>query len=307
MPPTFPVQLNTSAAITRPLVLSIGLADPVSAFGIQADLSSFSTLHCHGVSVPTALISGDTATIEEVVALEQSLVAPTARLLLEDLPIAAIKIGIPAALDNLEALAELISDYNHLPLVLDPFCSFLPESGSASDDIIIGMRDLLIPQATILLISRRELEILAHTWRDAAAANAHAEDQLQADAQWLIDHGCEYVLVSGTDDAHAPAGSVGNTLFGEAGKLRHDCWPRLPGQFLGAGACLAAAITALLAHDIPVPNAVLQAQLYCANALAHARRLGMGKLIPARHLLPDSMFEPMQVIGETAEDLDATP
>lgn len=273
--------------MNRPLVLTIGLADPVSALGIQADLISFTSLHCHGVSVPTALITGDSAHIEEVVALEPALILPTARLLLEDLPIAAIKIGLPAAIDNLEALAELISDYNHLPLILDPFLSCLPESGSASDDIIIGLRDLLIPQATILLISRRQLELLAQTWRDA-----DQEENLEADVGWLIEHGCQYVLVSGTDDPHAPQGSVGNTLFSEQGKIRHDSWPRLPGNFLGAGACLSAAIAALLAHGQSMDSAVLQSQLYCANALAHARRLGMGKLIPARHLSPDSLFEP---------------
>ncbi len=280
----------------RPLVLSIGLSEAVSAYGTAADILTFSTLHCHGVAVNTALIVGDSASVQECIALEEEIVSESARLLLEDMPVAAIKIGLPAAPDSLQTLAEIVSDYSDLPVVLDPFCSILPEAGSASDDIIIGLRDLLIPQASLFILSLAQLRLLALTWRDEDASVS-----LEADVQWLIEHGCEHVLVTGTVDAQTPPGSVGNTLFGAQGRLRHDSWPRLPGQFLGAGACLSAAITALLAHGISIPNAVLQAQIYCAHALANAKRLGMGKLIPARHLLPSSLFEPTQDFSEAEQ------
>ncbi|MBI3231290.1 MAG: bifunctional hydroxymethylpyrimidine kinase/phosphomethylpyrimidine kinase [Burkholderiales bacterium] len=280
----------------RPVVLTIGVAETSSAFGVQADLSTLATLHCYGTSVISGLIVGDSASLQDCIALDAEIVSDSTRLLLEDLPVAAIKIGLPASLDTLCDLAEIVSDYSDLPLVLDPFCSILPESGSASDDIIIGLRDLLIPQASLLMLSLPQLNQLALTWRDE-----HAPHTLESDVQWLIEHGCAHVLVSGTLDNQTPAGSVGNTLFGAQGMLRHDSWPRLPGQFLGAGACLSAAITALLAHGVELPNAVLQAQLYCAHALSHATRLGMGKLIPARHLLPSSLFEPaLEVIQDDA-------
>ncbi len=286
---------SAATSPARPLALSIGLTESVSAYGTAADLLTFSTLHCYGVAVSTALIVGDSAGVQECIALEDEIVAESTRLLLEDMPIAALKIGLPAAPDNLQALAEIVSDYSDLPLVLDPFCSILPEAGSASDDIIIGLRDLLIPQATLLVLSLPQLRQLALTWRDEDEAHT-----LETDVQWLIEHGCAHVLVNGTMDQQTPAGSVGNTLFGAQGMLRHDSWPRLPGQFLGAGACLSAAITALLAHGVELPNAVLQAQIYCANALANAQRLGMGKLIPARHLLPSSLFEPTQEFSDTS-------
>lgn len=291
-----------AAPLTRPIALSIGLAEPTSAYGTQADLATFSALHCTGVSVSTAMIVGDSAHVQECIALEDEIVAESGRLLLEDMPIAALKIGLPAAADTLVALAEIVSDYSNLPLVLDPFCSILPEAGSASDDIIIGLRDLLIPQATLLVLSLPQLRQLALTWRDE-----HDVSSMEDDVAWLIDHGCEHVLVNGTMDQQTPAGSVGNTLFSAQGMLRHDSWPRLPGQFLGAGACLSAAITALLAHGVELPNAVLQAQIYCSNALSHGRRLGMGKIIPARHLLPDSLFEPALELEDGPNATSSTP
>lgn len=296
----------------RPLTLTLGAFDPVASLGILADVQTFSTLHCEGLAVPTGMLLADSAKVHELVALDAAILADSANLLLEDMPVAALKIGLPASPQNLHVLAELVSDYQHLPLVLDPFCGSLPESGSASDDIIIGMRDLLIPQATILQISAQQLAFLAQTWRDtpADASNPASAD----DAMWLIHHGCEYVLVT-NDNAeyadNAPPNSICNTLYGIDGRVRQDFWPRLSGAFMGAGACQAAAICALLAHGIALPFAVLQAQLYCAHALAHAQRPGMGKLLPARHLLPIGMFElsteltlemssrPDQVLAET--------
>lgn len=289
--------VSSSSDPVRPLVLSMGMADPVSALGIQADLITFNTLQCYGLSVPTALAQMDSASISQIHAMDADSVTENARLLLEDMHVAAFKIGLPASVENLSALAEIISDYNQLPFVLDPFCSSLPGAGHASDDIIIGMRDLLIPQASLLLLSKVQLEQLALTWR-----TADEDTSVIDDVHWLLEHGCGHVLVSGLDDPNSPAGSAGNTLFGPEGILRHDSWPRLPGKFLGAGACLSAAITAMLAHKQPLSHAVLQAQLYTANALSHARRYGMGKLLPARHLLPSALFEPDTEILEFEDE-----
>ena len=95
----------------------------------------------------------------------------------------------------------------------------------------------------------------------------------------LIDSGCEYVLVTGTPCAN---GEVANTLFNEAGIVRRDIWPRLPGSHAGAGSTLSAAIAALMANGLEVPEAVLEAQEFAHAAIAHAQQLGMGKLIPDR-------------------------
>ena len=78
---------------TSPLILSFGVSDPVGAIGIQADLATFSAFGCHGLSVTTGLLISDTARVEDVQAVDPDWVSDQARVLLEDMSVAAIKIG----------------------------------------------------------------------------------------------------------------------------------------------------------------------------------------------------------------------
>jgi hydroxymethylpyrimidine/phosphomethylpyrimidine kinase len=264
---------------TSPLILSFGVYDPVGAIGIQADLATYSAMGCHGLSVSTALLIGDTARVEDIQEIEPDWVSDQARVLLEDMAVDAIKIGALGGIEHVTAIAEIVSDYPDVPLILDPFITALPEQGLDSEDILMALRQLLIPQTTVLLLSQVELERLAETWRDA-----NHEDTVQADVDYLLELGCEYVLLTGTPQVPgADSGQRANTLFSADGIIRHDPWQHLPGSFTGAGGTLSAAITALMARDdVDVPDAVQAAQDYTAGALAHAQRFGMGRLVPNR-------------------------
>jgi len=260
---------------TSPLILTFGVADPVGAIGIQADLASFAAMGCHGLSVVTGLLIGDTARIEDIEPTDADWVADQARVLLEDMPITAFKVGAVGSVENVSAIAEIVSDYPDIPLILDPFVTALPDQGMESEDVLLAIRELLVPQTTLLVISAVELARFAETWREAST-----DDMLSVDAIKVIDMGCEYLLVTGTP---SEVGDVANTLFDESGVVRHDNWQRVAGTFTGAGSTLSATSAALLANGLDVPDAVLEAQEFTAAALAHGQRLGMGKLVPDRY------------------------
>lgn len=269
------MQNQTSPLITSPLILTFGATDPVGAIGIQADLACFAAMGCHGLSVVTAILLGDTTRIEDSQAIDADWVADQARIVLEDMPVAAFKIGHLGSIENVSAIAEIVSDYPDIPLVLDPFSSAVPDAGPDAEDLLVAMHELLIPQSTLLLLSAVELARLSETWRETAGAHV-----LDADAMRVIDLGCEFLLVTGTQsDMH----EVANSLFDESGRVRQDSWPRQPGAFSGAGNTLSATIAAMLGNGMEVPEAVLEAQEFTVAALAHARRLGMGKLVPDRY------------------------
>ena len=90
-------------------------------------------------------------------------------------------------------------------------------------------------------------------------------------ARWSTP-GCEYVLVTGT---HEHSREIVNTLYGKSGVVRTDSWPRLPGQFHGAGVTLAAAIAAMLA------NGLEHARGGARGAGLHVEHAEKG--LPARH------------------------
>jgi hydroxymethylpyrimidine/phosphomethylpyrimidine kinase len=255
--------------------MTFGVADPVGAIGIQADLASFAAMGCHGLSVITSILIGDTTRIEDMQIIDADWVADQARVVLEDMPVSAFKVGAVGSIENVSVIAEIVSDYPDIPLILDPFSTAMPDQGLDSEDILIAMRELLIPQTTLLLVSSVELARFAETWREPTT-----EDVMALDAVRIIDMGCEYLLVTGTPcDVH----DVANTLFNEAGVARHDNWQRQSGSFLGAGSTLSATIAAMLANGLDVPEAVFEAQEFTNAAISHAQRLGMGKLIPDRY------------------------
>ncbi len=259
---------------TSPLVLTFGIADPVGAIGIQADLAAFAAMGCHGLSVITALSIGDTTGTEDVQAVDPEWIADQARVLLEDMPVTAFKIGYLGNIETISVIAEIVSDYPEIPLVLDPFATTLPEQ-DIDEEVLLAMRELLVPQTTLLQVSVDELSRLAETWREASD-----EETLEVDAMQMIEFGCEFVFVTGTPgDAH----DVTNVLFGEEGPVRTDSWPRQAGPFIGSGNTLSATITAMLANGMDVPEAVFEAEEFTNAALSAAQRLGMGKLVPDRY------------------------
>jgi hydroxymethylpyrimidine/phosphomethylpyrimidine kinase len=253
--------------------MTFGVADPVGAIGVQADLAAFAAMGCHGLSVITALAVGDTTGIEDLQFVEPEWIADQARVLLEDMPVAAFKIGYLGNIESVAVIAEIMSDYPEVPLVLDPFLTSLSEQ-ETDDELLLAVRQLLVPQSTLLLVSTDELARLAETWREPSN-----DDMLSIDAMHAIQLGCEFVFVTGTP---GEAGKVSNTLFGSEGMIRVDSWARLPGSYIGAGTTLSATIAAMLANGLEVPEAVFEAQEFTAAALTQAQRLGMGKLVPDR-------------------------
>jgi len=211
---------------TSPLILTFGVADPVGALGIQADLASFAAMGCHGLSVITGILISDTTRIEDMQVIDADWLADQARVVLEDMPVAAFKVGAVGSIENVSVIAEIVSDYPDIPLILDPFISAMPDQGLDSEDMLIAMRELLIPQSTLMVLSAVELARFAETWREPSA-----DDMLMLDAMRVIELGCEYLFVTGTpSDVH----DVSNTLFNESGAVRTDNWQRISGSFIGA-------------------------------------------------------------------------
>jgi hydroxymethylpyrimidine/phosphomethylpyrimidine kinase len=267
---------------TPPIVLSFAASDPSGGAGIQADLMTLSSMGCHALSVITALTVQDTLGVSSVLAIDAEWVEDQARELLEDMHVAAFKIGLLGSVENIAVIAEILSDYPDIPLVLDPVLASGRGDAFADDEMISALRELLLPQTTILTPNSIEARRLAEV--DDDTDDADTDDAGQAlplieCARRLLGFGCEYVLVTGT---HENSLQVVNTLYGETGLIRSDAWDRLPGSYHGSGCTLASAIAANLAHGLPVDEAVRDAQDYTWQTLAAGFRPGMGQYIPDR-------------------------
>lgn len=253
-----------------PAVLTFAASDPTSGAGLQADLLALASMGCYPLSVVTAITVQDTAGVESFFAIDPDWVADQARCILEDMPVAAFKMGMLGSTEIVTVVAEVVSDYPDIPLVLDPVLSSGRGDPFAGDDMVSAIRELLVPQSTVVTPNIAELRRLADDDEDANLAEC---------AQRLLDTGCEYVLVTGTHDTTP---EVVNTLYHRGGVLRADSWQRLPGSYHGSGCTLAASLAANLARGLEIGDAVYEAQDYTWHALSNAFRLGMGQQLPDR-------------------------
>ena len=274
-----------------PLVLTFAGSDPTGGAGIQADLLTIASLGCHPLSVITAITVQDSERVHSVNPVDPDWLEDQARQVLEDMTVAAFKIGLIGSVENVAAIAEVVSDYPHIPLVLDPVLAAGNGDELAGAEIIAAIRELLLPQTTVLTPNSLEARRLV--------ADTGDDDMMLADCAYrMLALGCEYVLVTGT---HENTSQVVNNLYGPlgggaaedeaqdakerqiaVGLVRSDAWTRLSGSFHGSGCTLAAALAAMLANGQDVPAAAREAQEYTWNALKHAFRPGMGQFLPDR-------------------------
>jgi len=268
---------------TFPLILSFGVCDPVGALGVQADVAAFAALGCHGLSAISGMMVADSARVEHVYELDSDWMAEQARALLEDMPIAAFKVGAVGSALHLAAIAEIVSDYPDAPLILDPFMSALPDAGLGDEEMLSALRSILAPQATVLMLSQPELGRMAELWRDGDGQAASGDDVMLEDVAELTSSGLQFVLITGARDA---LGACSNRLFDAEGEVARVDWQHLPGPFIGAGNTYSAAFTAMMARGLDAPSALAVAQEYTTGALEHAQRFGMGKFIPNKFYRP---------------------
>ena len=259
---------------TPPAVLVFAATDPSGGAGLQADVLTLASMGCHPLSVVTAITVQDTTGVEDVMPLDAEWVADQARCILEDVPVAVFKLGVLGSVESIAAIAEIVSDYPEIPLVLDPILASGRGDELASEDMLSALRDLIIPQATI--VTPNILDIL----RIAYDENVEEDNpDLAEAARRILETGCEYVLITGT---HSNSTQVINTLYGREGVVRSDGWERLAGSYHGSGCTLSSAIAAGLAQGLDIAEAVAEAQEYTWQTLKDGFRLGMGQPIPDR-------------------------
>ena len=265
---------------TPPTVLTFAATDPSGGAGMQADILALASSGCHPLSVVTGITVQDTVGVESVMALDADLINEQARIILEDVQIAAFKLGLLGSVENIAVIAEIVADYPDVPLIIDPILSSGRGDELANEEMQAAMCELLFPQAT--LITPNSLEARRLAFYDDIDEIQHTS--LDESAMRLLEMGCEYVLITGT---HERSIDVVNSLYGTSatgasGLIKAYHWERLIGSYHGSGCTLTSAIAACLAHGLSMEEAIIEAQEYTWQTLKNAFRPGMGQFIPDR-------------------------
>jgi hydroxymethylpyrimidine/phosphomethylpyrimidine kinase len=251
-----------------PVVLVFAGHDPSGGAGIQADIEALASQGCHAATVITALTVQDTRDVQDFRPLDAVELIAQARAVLEDMPVAAFKLGMLGSVENIEAIHTILNDYPEIPVVFDPVLASGGGTGLGGPELIQAMQVLLLPMTTVLTPNSPE-----------ARALARGADTLDACALSLLDAGTDYVLVTGT---HEDSRHVDNRLYHEDRLLETFTWERLPGSYHGSGCTLASSLAGLLARGLDPFAAAHEAQDYTWNALRQGYRPGLGQQLPNR-------------------------
>jgi hydroxymethylpyrimidine/phosphomethylpyrimidine kinase len=247
-------------------VLCISGHDPVGGAGLQADIETLAALGCHAVSAVSCLTVQDTRDVQQVTPTAPGLLAAQLQAICDDLPIAAVKIGLLAD-PTLAAVVSAALTGIRAPVVLDPVLAAGGGRELAAAGLIEALRALL-PQIALL------------TPNQAEALRLSGADDPEAAAAALLAAGCRAVLLTGADSAQGAL--VRNRLFRTDQPVGEFTWPRLPDSYHGSGCTLASACAARLALGDDLETAVQAAQAFTWQALRLAHRPGQGQALPRR-------------------------
>ncbi|SDI91106.1 bifunctional hydroxymethylpyrimidine kinase/phosphomethylpyrimidine kinase [Billgrantia gudaonensis] len=261
-----------------PVVLVLAGHDPTGGAGLIADREAVAACGGWAVTVPTALTVQSCRDVRRVVPVEPALIGEMVAEL-DEFAIGAIKVGLLASAETLEAVVDVIQRFPDAPVVLDPVLTAGGGKTLSTESLIEACRARLLPHVDISTPNRLELMHLSAEGKDDAARAAA-----------LMDMGCRAVLVTGTD---APAEGVDpdiveQVLFTPQGEWRWR-WPRLPHRYHGSGCTLAAALAARLAAGDALALACERAQSHAWRALSRGWQPGEAQWLPQR-AGPESVF-----------------
>ncbi len=145
-----------------PVTLSIAGSDSCSGAGIQADLKTFSSLGCHGLTAVTAVVAETPHRIDSIFPLPPQEVRAQIQSLSSTYPIAAIKTGMLGTPETAQTIGEsLQQDFTNTPhLVVDPVLTASEGSELSPAAILDIYREMIFPQASLITPNIPEAEAI---------------------------------------------------------------------------------------------------------------------------------------------------
>ncbi|EON70718.1 bifunctional hydroxymethylpyrimidine kinase/phosphomethylpyrimidine kinase [Lysinibacillus sphaericus] len=228
--------------------------------GIQADLKTFQELSVYGTSTITAFVATHPETKQGVFTQPLEIIEAQLHTIHSQIGIDALKTGMLFTKDIIELVADWLPTANVKNIVIDPVMfgkvgTALMEKGAMS-----SLKDYLLPQATIITPNMPEAEYLLGGSQLTTVAD------LQDAARDLYQLGSQHVLVKG-GRLDGPAIDV---LYDGTQMLTLEV-PRVDTIHTnGAGCSYSAAITAGLAQELSIEDAVIQAKKFVTAGIRRA-------------------------------------
>ena len=246
-----------------PVALTIAGSDSGGGAGIQADLKTFTALRVHGTSAITCLTAQNPRRVLAVTACPPAQLLAQITAIWEELPPAAVKIGMFFNLANVRLLAKFFRDHSGIPLVIDPVLVSTSGTRLLQPAATRALLQDLLPLATLVTPNVDETAIL--TGRKPGTV----EELREAARQIHALYGCAALVKGG----HLPNTRTAVDIFFDGETELFLSAPFIKDLVThGTGCTYSAAITAGLATGHTLPDAVSTAKHYITGAIAQSYR-----------------------------------
>jgi hydroxymethylpyrimidine/phosphomethylpyrimidine kinase len=255
------------AGASIPIALTIAGSDSSGGAGIQADLKTFSALGVYGASVIVALTAQNTRGVSAIHGVPPAFVTQQMDAVFSDLDVAAVKIGMLASPDLIEAVVEGLIRHKARNIVLDPVMVAATGARLLEEDAIAVLRDRLMPLAALVTPNLPEAAALLD------APLAQDEQEMRVQAERLRSYGASAVLVKG---GHSSSAESVDVLVAKGMSQRYAAARIETANTHGTGCTLSSAIAAGLARGESLGAAVDGAKAYVTAAIEASDRLSVG-------------------------------
>jgi hydroxymethylpyrimidine kinase / phosphomethylpyrimidine kinase / thiamine-phosphate diphosphorylase len=254
-----------------PIVWSVAGSDSGAGAGLQADLRAFEAMDVHGCTVVAAITAQNSVGVQLIAPVEAAVFEAQLAALADDMPPAAIKVGMIGSVENLRVLVRWIDSLRQnnpqLAVVVDPVLGSTTGASFAQADLIQAYRDELLPRADVMTPNRAEAALLL---KQAPLLDASAVEQA---AQSLQAMGCKTVIITGGD-------AQGLNSEDYCVSPHAQGWLRLPRVATvhnhGTGCVFASTVAAAMARGFVSMEALVIAKMATTHALRHAYAAGQG-------------------------------
>ena len=249
-------------------VLSIAGSDSGGGAGIQADLKTFSSLGCYGMTAITAITAQNTQGVRGIHGVPADMLQAQIDAVVQDIGVDAIKIGMLHAPEIVHVVADAIRRYGINKVVLDPVMVATSGDKLIHDETADVLVRELFPLATVITPNLDEAGWLIGRKIEAIA-------DMEAAAQALLDMGAPHVLLKG---GHLSGEWVVDLLAGKDGLRKELGSQRIhTHNGHGTGCTLSSAIAAHMALGLDLLPAVESARTYIVGAIASGAQVRTGQ------------------------------
>jgi hydroxymethylpyrimidine/phosphomethylpyrimidine kinase len=250
-----------------PVALTIAGSDSSGGAGIQADLKTFAACGVYGASAITALTAQNTRGVSGIHDVPPDFITAQIDAVFSDLDVKAVKIGMVARREAIEAIVAGLIRWSPKHVVVDPVMVATSGDPLLSPDAVDALRTKLFPRASLITPNLPEAAALLNE------AIAESEADIERQGRRLLAMGSPAVLIKG-GHGHGPEST--DFLIDGHSVIRLAA-PRIAtSNTHGTGCSLSSAIAAGLAKGNGLEAAVRDAKAYVSAAIAAADRLQVG-------------------------------